>query len=286
MTTSYTRTPFVFGMTVVFVFGCAKKDQPTYLENSTQESQIGPGERTKPEETKPEETKASTDNSPVDLAKAKPDFMLTAEEWADQWKKDSNTAQKKYTGKVIELSGEVDSVAEDPYGKVGLVYIKARPGVSSVGCLLVDKEPWLKISKGSKVRVRGIKTKDQGYDEELYPCIVVEYTASAVRAVSAVQLAKEFNADLKAVSKDLDNETLIVEGEIVSKGAPKEGLAEFTIKGDGGTNIKCRWGVMTEFQRNRHESIKVGQRVKLCGIVDISGDKLSIRAVMMNPQAK
>src|SRR5262245_15415033 len=50
------------------------------------------------------------------LANKPADFTLDAKTWKEEWKKDSAAAGAKYRGKVIELSGAVDSADQDPFG--------------------------------------------------------------------------------------------------------------------------------------------------------------------------
>jgi hypothetical protein len=46
----------------------------------------------------------------------------------DEWKKiGTAAARQKYTNKIIEVFGEVDSISEDPYDRVGYVYLKVEP---------------------------------------------------------------------------------------------------------------------------------------------------------------
>lgn len=77
-----------------------------------------------------------------------------AADWHEEWKKDSGAAKKKYEGKVIELTGEIDSVGADPYGDIGYVYLKT-PGGLGIRCGLEDKALWFKVGPDCKVKVRG-----------------------------------------------------------------------------------------------------------------------------------
>src|SRR5271169_4557022 len=86
------RTPCVVGVALVLVSflcasGCGKND------------------------AKPKGDAKGSVGEKLQLAGVKPDVSMDAKAWLDEWTKDADGAQRKYKGKLIELSGEVSASA-------------------------------------------------------------------------------------------------------------------------------------------------------------------------------
>jgi tRNA_anti-like len=260
----------VLGLAAALVVGCAKKEDPP---KNTQGINLGRTDDTKPKKELKE----------VDLATVKPDFSLTAEDWFKEWGKDEKLARQKYQGKIIELTGDVEIVDDHPNGEAGIVYLKV--GRDNVTCYTADKEPWLKAGPGQKAKIRG-KVPDDGFwgkPYNLYPCAVIEGTPPPT--FSAEQLAKEFTADRKVFEEKYDHKQVLVEGAVAAKTVDGN-YGKLMLKGGGDQTVSCTLGMLTDFQKRRYESIKVGQQVKLCGEVSVTstGKQVNIERCMMgNP---
>jgi hypothetical protein len=232
---------------LVFTLGCAKKDGTTQPGGDSPRANAASG---------------------ADLATAKADFTLAAADWLKEWKNDSKAAQAKYKGKTVELQGEVRSTSEDPYGNVGYVFLTVEGETLGVRCATSDKEPWLMVGPGCKVKMKG-KAAESGLSGDLYPCVIAESTPNTTQTITAQQLTKEFTADKKATKEKYDGKLLIVEGELVNKGKSEFCALLVELKGEGNTKVLCCCGAMSEDQRKRNDALKIGQKIKVCGQASI-----------------
>jgi hypothetical protein len=223
--------------------------------------------------------RAKSGDKDPSLTAGKADFTLTAEEWQKEWKNGPEAAKKKYDEKLIELSGEIDdSDMSDPYGRIGYVYLKV-PGGGNVRCGTEDKEPWFKVGPGCKVRIQG---KPDGSTGDLYPCIIVESSPNTTQTISARELTKECASDWKGAKEKYEDKWLIIEGEVSSKPSTKPDLP-LLLKGEAEMKIRCACGDLSEFERKRNDSIRVGQQIKVCGKVRIDDEdkKISMNRPML-----
>jgi hypothetical protein len=210
-------------------------------------------------------------NAKVDLAKAKADFSLDADSWHDEWEKRGDAAKTKYKGKIVELTGTVESADDDPYLTVGYIYLKLKKSGIGVRCTLDDLAPWLRVAPGCTVKLKGVQS-DLGLDGELYPCIIVESSPNTSLETTATQLAKEFASNKEAAKKKYHKKRLIVEGEFVGKEPSKADKGQFvylTLKGDGAVNVRCYVANNSEQRQKANDDLKVGQKVKVCGEAEI-----------------
>jgi tRNA_anti-like len=219
-----------------------------------------------PRERPPIDNKTS-DPPKVELDKAKADFALDADAWNAEWEKDREAATKKYKGKIIELSGAVRSVDDDPYGSVGYIYLKTQKGILGVRCALNDRAPWLKVGPDCTIKVRG-QTPDFGLSGDLYPCVIVESSPNTSLDVTAAQLAKAFAKEKEDAVKKYHEKWLIVEGELIGKEPSKIDEGRFIyliLKGDGDVNVRCYVANNNDDLKKANDNLKVGQKMKVCG---------------------
>jgi hypothetical protein len=223
----------------------------------------------------------------MDLAKAKADFTMDADAWQAEWKKDREAAMKKYKGKIVELTGVVDKPSDDPYCKVGYIWLKVKKDILGPRCALDDPAPWLKVGPGCTIKIKGV-VPDFGLSGDLYPCAIVESSPNTGLAITAGQLAKDFAADKKAAEGKYHNKWLIVEGELTGKEPSKIDEGRFvylTLKGDGDVSVRCYVANNTDELKKANESLKVGQKVKVCGEAQIysseKGPQISCRGGRM-----
>jgi len=194
------------------------------------------------------------------LANKPADFTLDAKAWKEEWKKDSAAAGAKYRGKVIELSGAVDSADQDPFGAVGYVFLLGPGDDQGVRCATVDKEPWAKVSPGSKVKIKGVAPDaDLGMDGGLVKCVITEAGPNPAIVTSARQLAADFTADREGAKKKYDEKWVIADGE-VSSITDKQRLI---LSGQGPTQVPCEFPSITD--KGPLVGVKKGDKVKMFG---------------------
>lgn len=195
-------------------------------------------------------------------ALGKPDLTVTPAEWHAAFKKDPEAARARYKDKVVEMSGTVDGVGPDPYGEVGRLYLEV-PNFQHVECMLADKKPWLKVSPGSKVKVRG-KLWERGTGV-LNPCEIVEAGPNPAVTISAPELARQFAADRKEARKKYHDQWAYVKGEVAKKDAEKFQV-QLTLKGAGDITVRCIFG---DAYKKGTEGVKVGSRVDIFGKLSV-----------------
>lgn len=89
-----------------------------------------------------------------DLAKTKPDFVLTASSLQKEFADDEKGSSKKYINKVIEVSGTVGSVTRADSSNLN-ISLKTGSDISSVICTFPVNEETLKFKGGNEITLRG-----------------------------------------------------------------------------------------------------------------------------------
>jgi hypothetical protein len=225
--------------------GCGKTDQPA-----------APGA-------------AESSGSATNDTSGKADFSLDVAQWHTEFTNDPSAAVDKYKGKVVEVSGMVEFVSEDPAEQVGCVYLKVDGPPLQDRCATTDKKPWLKVSPGSKVKLRG-KVPEFGLPCDLVGAEIVEAGPDPAVVISAQQLAKEYATDSKSATAKLDDKWAHVEGEVVEKTTSNDWAVLLKLKGDKEVVVSCCFG-----DRNKRplEPVKVGTKVKVFGQLSLWKDK-------------
>lgn len=208
---------------------------------------------------------ASTGQAPV--KDDKPDFVFDVPTWRDEWKNDREAAKKKYTGKIVELTGEVIYVMVAFEGSLagrdlrsgpgGWVNLK-NPNGSPVTCTTTDPQPWLTVSEGSKIRIRGRAGKAN--DEDLVDCVIVEAGPSSALAVTVEEITAAVAADLGAAEKKYDKKYAHITGEVTEVVKDKDGTVKLKLKGASGVGAYATLGVPAA---HRAGTIQVGQTIRL-----------------------
>jgi hypothetical protein len=235
---------------LAFLAGCGH--QPPASVSSSGE--VKPTVSEKPKETKP-----------IDLAKAKPDFTPDPKAWFTEWVADDRAAREKYEGKVMELSGDVSEVTaklDDERQVVqGVIILKAGAKDHVIRCLTTDRQPWERVSPGSKVKLRGVVPLYAEFPT-LEPCNILEAGPNPAIPISAVQLTQELEDDTKETSKRYMGKFLIVDGEVVKKQTDGLGLTTAYLKGAEDIPVACKF---PHVMRSAAESLKPGQKIKVVG---------------------
>ncbi len=106
------------------------------------------------------------------LRDATTELSLTSEELHSNFENDEAAANKKYTGKVIEVEGELVEILENSDQSSTLILSSAHP-IFGVKCRLNPKDNSKAIpEKGSRVKLKGLCTGFNS-DVELDQCILL-----------------------------------------------------------------------------------------------------------------
>jgi hypothetical protein len=210
-------------------------------------------------------TNAFGQNAKPDAAKApKADFTLTAQQFLDECKKDRTAADKKYKGKIIELSGVVGDFATTPT-KDAIVWLKVEkaPGLM---CNVRDKEPWTKVVPGQEVKVRG---QYLSFGPGLANGIIVATGPNPLILIWAEDLAKQYATDRDALNAKFKDKYLMVEGEVAGKKpyGKTDGVHVF-LKGTKDVTVCGLFG------KDEAAGIQEGKKIKLFGsYLDVANPK-------------
>lgn len=215
-------------------------------------------------------------------ATAEPAFTFKADEWVKEWKKDVAAAKSKYGKKVVQLTGVVEVVLPDPQGNYGLVKIKDGDDNLFL-CNMIDREPWWKVSEGSKVTVKGTASAESK-DGDLLDAVFVDAGKNPALSVTAVDLSKEYAGNKDSAKKKYDDMWVIVEGELQET---KPANNQLVIKGEGPVKIVCSFAG-NAIDKERMDAVKAGQTVKVVGKAAMpgSGNEIALKYCMMSAKAK
>jgi hypothetical protein len=175
----------------------------------------------------------------------KADFALSVDEFTREFHRDENAAIRKYQGKVVELTGEVDRVGTQDAGASAVVLMEgAKKQASDILGLVVginlrpeDVRTGLRLSRKQKVKVTAAYHRfSPGFTVSLVNGSLEELSKSEVVTVSAADLAREFAQDSKRAAGKYGPKGLIVTGEVEEVVVEKSPhIAK--LKGDGATRV-------------------------------------------------
>lgn len=254
---------------VVLLAGCGK--QPDAAPTPAPSDKAAKTNKTDPGKPTPSKEDA--------VAAAEPAFKLGAEAWHSEWKKDNAAAKTKYGKKVIQLDGTVEVVTPDGHGKYGLVRLKAGED-NMVLCNTLDREPWWKVTAGSKVTIKGTASADSK-EGDLLDCVIVKADKNPALAVTAAQISKEFAAKKSEVRDKYDDNWVILEGELLET---KPANNQLVIKGEGPAKIVCSFSG-NAIDKERMDALKAGQTVKVVGQAAVRDD-IALKYCMMSAKGK
>ena len=186
---------------------------------------------------------------------------LTAEAFGGEFRKDAEAAAKKFDAVFVELTGVVSGVGSR--GNEPFVTLDAGPESLSILCLLgQEKEPWAKISKGQKIKIRG-QWPDFSVQPTLEQCVLVDVGTNPAQELKAEALAAEFAKNKDGIRKQYAEKTLIVTGEIVdAKPRNDLGAVSVYLKGAGEVRVDCGFNAA---DRAEAFALKSGSPVRLVG---------------------
>jgi hypothetical protein len=179
----------------------------------------------------PTDDSPPTDKGPKDKdpkTEPPPVVAVSAEDLFKEYKADRNATNKKYHGKLVEVSGPVDSAGSDNVHELPLVYLRAtdkKGTLDWIECYFAatDEQPVNRLCKDQPVKIRGAIREDWiGLGVPLFNCTVVEQGPDPAIPISAVQLTKEYAADKEAADKKYDKKILIIDGVVAEVKPPDD----------------------------------------------------------------
>lgn len=186
---------------------------------------------------------------------------LTAEAFGGEFRKNVDAAARKFESVFVELTGTVSNVGSR--GQEPFVTLDAGPESLSILCLLAqEKEPWAKISKGQKIKVRG-QWPDFSVQPTLEQCVLVEVGTNPAKELKAEDLAAEFAKNKDAVRKQYADKPLIVTGVIVDA-KPRNDLGAVSVYLKGASEVRVDCG-FNAGDRAEAFALKRGKPVRLVG---------------------
>jgi hypothetical protein len=199
-----------------------------------------------------------------DKDKASPraaDAQLTSIDFAMEYQKDVERANRKYRQGWVELTGRIVGIGRNSAKRPQITLNGPADDLLGVVCFTVENEPWKKYTPGQIVKVRGRVPLD-AKAASLTEGTVTEVERSAVPNLSASELARDYEADHGAVIKKFDKQYLIVTGTILNSETNDAGAVSMELKGEGKTNIRC---LFRASEKDLAEPFKVGQEVRVLG---------------------
>jgi hypothetical protein len=128
-----------------------------------------------------------------------PDLVLTADQLGKEFNEDRKVTREKYKGKLIELTGVVRSFAWNN-ARQALIYFDVKGDIVNFPCLSTEKEPWLKVTPGQKVRLKAMFLPETALgDISVGP--ILEVTGEPAPILTAEGLAKEYEMNREAAHK-------------------------------------------------------------------------------------
>lgn len=257
---------------LISIAGCSDRPGPATATPAPTTGDEKPASTPAGKQVSTPATKMKTEPVPppkFNLSTAKPDFSMDVKEWLAEWQ-DPKAAEEKFNLKIIELSGEVESLRLLKRGDKDLVpclFLKTGPKVSTrVMVLTQDKEPWARVSPGSKVKVKG--TSDGQSVNLMNPCVLVEVGPNPAVATTSANLAAAFAGNKDAAEEKYQDKTVILTGEIAQLEIIDKERFALKLKNDSGVDIVCDFAPI---QGDTNDAgillgkVKNGQRVTVVG---------------------
>lgn len=92
------------------------------------------------------------------ISGSEPDFKMESAAIIGEYEKDENSANKKFNGKVVEVTGIVSEKTKDEQGKLNITL--QGEDIAGIGCVFepAAQANAAKISEGQKVTIKGVCT--------------------------------------------------------------------------------------------------------------------------------
>jgi hypothetical protein len=204
-----------------------------------------------------------------------PALAVTDDQLVQEYLADKNAASRKYSGKLLEITGAVQksfiSALDVPV--VVLHETDPKKPLATVMCFFSaqDEDRTLPLSKTQSVKIRGVLEDSTAPLLRVGQCQLVEAKENPALALTAAQLAKEFAADQGGAAKKYDKKPLVVEGVVAEAGKDQDSFKLFLAGSNEGaaTPLRVRvyvatWG--SEVVGKRLAQLKPGQAIRVRGL--------------------
>jgi hypothetical protein len=271
MTTNSNRWFLATFVTASVLIGCGVKDSSKTEGDGKGQAQQAPGEPKNETPVVPgnpgevvrkgEGNEGSPKEPPKVLppvAQVKPDVTMTAEELQTEIDKDWNFVFTKHRGKVIEVSGAVDSVG----GFTGqLILVGGKKLTDRIVCPMRDPEPWTKVFPGQSVILR-VRVVDPFQWE------IIEVKGPRPVEFTADELARQVSAKSDEMDMKFAKKHIIVSGVIEKVDMDEFGHTDVKLKTEKSEPVvSCRFVGMkgNDHLTKRNTSLKPGLKLKAVG---------------------
>ena len=255
--------------TMLTTAGCGKQDAPKPVavapnkEGGAEPGKLPPlpniGMLPVTPEKKPDVPKAIV-VARKDRAKPTETMPLTAEAFGREINKSADDAARKFENVYVELTGVVRAVGSRD--KEGFVTLDAGAESLGIVCYLgSEKEPWAKISRGQKIKLRG-QWPDIWVQPSLEACELVDIGVNPALELKAEALAEEFAKGKDAVRAKYQEKPLIVTGIVVHTAKNELGAVRLFLKGAGDIRVDCGFNALDQAEAAAQ---MIGATVRLTG---------------------
>lgn len=188
-----------------------------------------------------------------------PEFRFTIEEFEKECK-DSKAAEAKLGGRVVEVSGTVESASRTGDGdEYGLVTFASPSGaLLGAACLFYNTEIAAELGRGQSVKVKGVFSPFL-ISRRLVRCEVVEKGPDTIVRVTGEQLSAEYTADAEAFALRYDKKSLLVSAEVAAVKSDENRVPYLELRGDGQSVVEVRY---MSFDRKLPAEYHAGDRVR------------------------
>jgi hypothetical protein len=195
---------------------------------------------------------------------ATPDFLLTAGELVEAYRRDEAATDSKYLRALIELRGVVHSIAPNSEEEPCILVSETDDPTSRfITCVTVDKQPWLDVCRGQVVTIRGVYADYIMFQCDLKDCAVIKKGESPAITLSAEELAAGFIAEPEALNDRYLNKEIIVESEVLRFEPGEVDPDSVFLRGTADTPIRC--ALSESFKREQLTRLTVGEIARLRG---------------------
>ncbi|GEM_PF-6987933 len=246
--------------------GCGKQDAPKPVavapskDHGAEPAKLPPLPVATPLDAKKPDVPKVVVVARKDRAKPTETMTLTAEAFGGEIRKSADDAARKFENVYVELTGVVRAVGSRD--KEGFVTLDAGAESLGIVCFLgSEKEPWAKISRGQKIKLRG-QWPDIWVQPSLEACELVDLGTNPAQELKAEALADEFAKGKDAARAKYQEKPLIVTGIVVHAAKNELGAVRLFLKGAGDTRVDCGFNAIDQAEAGTQ---MIGATVRLTG---------------------
>jgi hypothetical protein len=187
-------------------------------------------------------------------------LTATADGLVGEFKASFDAAKKKYVGKSVEVTGPVLGFrAMDKSGPYTCCVILGQKLPDNVVyCWTKDSEPWLKVSPGQTIKVRGTVPVDVTREPLMMECEFIDPPAPQHLTITTEELAGEHDKDPVAFEAKYKGKPLLVSGEVV-----KKDYSDRLLKGTSATLVLPIVEPIDRWMPDMLSDTEVGTKLKL-----------------------